>query len=58
MDRSNAHLNAKAELMTMLKEDTQFEKIRLETKDSDKMSQNKQHDFVRDHFSSPPIIAF
>ena len=44
-------LNAKAELITMLKADHQFEKIRLETKDSDKMSQNKQHDFVREHFS-------
>ena len=43
--------NAKAELMTMLKADHQFEKITLETKDSDKMSQNKQHDFVSDHFS-------
>jgi hypothetical protein len=43
--------NAKAELITMLKADNQFEKISLETKDSDKMSQNKQHEFVREHFS-------
>jgi hypothetical protein len=43
--------NAKAELLTMLKADQHFEKIRLETKDSDKMSQNKLHEFVRDHFS-------
>ena len=43
--------NAKAELITMLKADDQFENIRLETKDSDKMSQNKLHEFVREHFS-------
>ena len=43
--------NAKAELTTMLKADHQFEKIRLETKDADKMSQNKLHEFVREHFS-------
>jgi hypothetical protein len=45
--------NAKTELITMLKADQGFEKIRLETKDSEKMSQNKQHEFVRDHFSQP-----
>lgn len=43
--------NAKSELITMLKADHKFEKISLETKDADKMSQNKQHEFVREHFS-------
>ena len=43
--------NAKGELIAMLNADHQFENIRLETKDSDKMSQNRQHAFVRAHFS-------
>ena len=43
--------NAKVELLNLLRADHQFEKIRLETKDSDKMTQNEQHAFVKDYFS-------
>lgn len=35
----------------MLKTDRHFEKVKVETKDADKMTQNEQHAFVRDHFS-------
>ena len=44
--------NAKIELLNLLKADHQFEKIKLETKDSDKMTQNEQHAFVRDYFTN------
>jgi hypothetical protein len=43
--------NAKIELLNLLRADHQFEKIKLETKDSDKMTQNEQHAFVKDYFS-------
>ena len=44
--------NAKIELLNLLRADHQFEKIKLETKDSDKMTQNEQHAFVRDYFTN------
>jgi hypothetical protein len=44
--------NAKVELLNLLRHDHQFEKIKFETKDSDKMTQNEQHAFVRDYFSN------
>jgi stalled ribosome rescue protein Dom34 len=43
--------NAKTELFNLLRADHHFEKIKLETKDADKMTQNEQHAFVRNHFS-------
>jgi hypothetical protein len=43
--------SAKTELLNLLKADHHFEKIRIETKDADKMTQNEQHAFVREHFS-------
>jgi hypothetical protein len=42
---------AKTELFNLLKADHHFEKIKIETKDADKMTQNEQHAFVREHFS-------
>jgi hypothetical protein len=42
--------DAKTELLTILRADRHFEKIILETKESDKMTQNAQHEFVRKHF--------
>jgi hypothetical protein len=44
--------NAKTELFNLLKADHHFEKIKIETKDADKMTQNEQHAFVREHFSA------
>jgi hypothetical protein len=44
--------NAKVELLNILRDDHQFEHVRLETRDSDKMTQNQQQAFVRDYFSA------
>jgi len=44
--------DAKVELFNLLRADHQFEKIKLETKDTDKMTQNQQHAFVKDYFSN------
>ena len=43
--------NAKLELFNLLKADHHFEKIKIEIKSSDKMTENQQHAFVRNHFS-------
>jgi len=44
--------NAKTELLNLLRADHHFEKIKVETKDTDKMTQNEQHAFVRDYFTN------
>jgi hypothetical protein len=44
--------NAKVELLNILRADHQFEHIRLETRESDKMTQNEQQAFVRNYFSA------
>ena len=44
--------NAKLELLNILRADHQFEHVRLETKESDKMTQNEQQAFVRNYFSA------
>ncbi len=43
--------DAKLELLNVLRADHNFEKIKLEIRQTDKMTQNQQHAFVRDHFS-------
>lgn len=43
---------AKNELLNLLKEDHHFEKIKIDVKHADKMTENQQHAFVRTHFSS------
>ena len=43
--------NAKSELFNMLKADHLFAKIKIEVQQADKMTENQQHAFVRDHFS-------
>jgi stalled ribosome rescue protein Dom34 len=43
--------NAKIELFDLLSEDTRFLKIKFEIKDTDKMTQNQQHTFVKEYFS-------
>lgn len=42
--------NAKAELHNVLKEDHRFEKIKIEVKEADKMTENQQYAFVKEHF--------
>ncbi len=43
--------NAKAELLNILRADHRFEKIKIEVKHSDKMTENQQHAFVKEYFS-------
>jgi hypothetical protein len=42
--------NAKMELLNILRADHHFEHVRLETRESDKMTQNQQQAFVRNYF--------
>ena len=43
--------NAKAELFNVLKADHHFDKIKIEMKQADKMTEHQQHDFVKEHFT-------
>jgi len=44
--------DAKLELLNILKEDHHFDKIKIETLQADKMSENQQMAFVKAHFSA------
>ncbi|MGG9962595.1 hypothetical protein [Ferruginibacter sp. SUN106] len=44
--------DAKTELFNVLKKDHHFDKIKIEIKQADKMSENQQHAFVREYFST------
>ncbi len=43
--------NAKTELLNTLKSDHQFSDVRFQVLPADKMTENQQHAFVKDHFS-------
>jgi uncharacterized ferredoxin-like protein len=43
---------AKTELLNVLKKDHHFDNIKIEIKQADKMSENQQHAFVREYFST------
>ena len=43
--------NAKVELLNVLKADLSFSKIRIEVKQTDNMTENQEHAFVREYFS-------
>ena len=43
--------NAKVELLNILKADMHLDKIKIETMQADKMTENQEHAFVRDYFS-------
>jgi hypothetical protein len=43
--------NAKSELFNVLKDDNHFTKIKIEVKNTGKMTESQQHAFVREHFS-------
>ena len=43
--------DAKTELLNVLRADRHFEKIIIEIKPADKMTENQQHALIRDHFS-------
>ena len=44
--------NAKVELHNLLTADHHFAKIRMEVRQTDKMTEKQQHDFVMEYFSS------
>ena len=43
--------NAKVELLNILKADHHFDKIKIEVEQTDKMTENQQHAFVREYFT-------
>lgn len=43
--------DAKIELLHILKADHHFDNIKIEAKPSDRMTENQQHAFVKEHFS-------
>jgi hypothetical protein len=43
--------DAKLELSNILKADHHFDKIKIEVKQADKMTENQEHAFVKEHFS-------
>ena len=43
--------NAKVELLNILKADNRFSKIKIESMQADKMTENQAYAFVRDYFS-------
>lgn len=45
--------DAKSELLNILRADHRFEKIKIETKQADKMTVNQQHAFVKEYFLEP-----
>ena len=48
---------AKEELANLIRDDHPFEKIKVEVKQSDKMTENQQYAFVREYFSkSHPAV--
>lgn len=44
--------DAKVALYNLLKEDHLFAKIKIEYKNSDKMTENQQHSFIKDYFQA------
>lgn len=47
--------DAKLELLNLLKANHHFDKIHIEVKQADKMTENQEHAFVREYFSKPLI---
>jgi stalled ribosome rescue protein Dom34 len=43
---------AKSELLNLLKSNHQFDNIKIDVSNTDKMTENQQKDFVKDHFKS------
>ena len=44
--------DAKVELLNILKTDHHFDKIKIEVQSTDKMTENQQHTFVKNYFST------
>ncbi len=45
--------DAKVELFNLLRNEREFDKIKITTINTDKMTENQQHAFVREHFTKP-----
>lgn len=43
--------DAKTELFNTLKSDHHFDKVKIDVKQSDKLTENQQHAFVQEHFA-------
>ena len=43
--------DAKSELLNLIKKDHLFDKITVEVKAADKMSESQQHEFIKDYFN-------
>lgn len=48
--------NAKVELLNILKADHKFSNIKIETRQTDKMTENQEHAFVREYFSKRELV--
>lgn len=48
--------DAKSELLNLLRKDHRFEKIKIETQQADKMTENQQHAFVKEYFSKKLLL--
>lgn len=44
--------DARVELMNILKADSRFSKIKIETRQADKMTENQEHAFVKEYFTT------
>ena len=49
--------NAKVELLNILEADQSFSKVKLETRTTDKMSENQEHAYVREYFSNDGLTV-
>jgi hypothetical protein len=49
--------NAKVELLHVLRADHRFAKIRIETKQADKMTEPQQHALVKEYFSKENVLS-
>jgi hypothetical protein len=47
--------DAKTELLNLIRQDHNLEKIKIEVKQTDKLTENQQHAFVKDYFSKQVI---
>lgn len=49
--------DAKTELFNILKADTHYNKVKIDTAAADKMTENEQHAFVKEHFSKHRLLS-
>lgn len=47
--------DAKSELLNLLRADSHFDKVKIEVKPADKMTENQQHAFVKEYFTGHKV---